>query len=280
MSLLASFLLSMMNGFVKELSTIMGTGEIAFFRGAFGVIFILLLMWQQKRSFSNKDRFMLITRGVFGGIGMYCYFVALSGMALADVSIIAQLSAFFVLFFAALFLNEKLPKGVLWPILIIVAGMCVIVRPWEYATFSWYALAALGGAFFSAAAYTTIRNITLAGGHDEMEIVFYFLASATVVGGIVMAQENIVAPTGYGWFLIIGMSVVSLLAQICLTKAYGKTNPVLASFVQYSGVFFNALIGFVIFDEWLSTMTILGGIGIIGGSIYLTRLKSGAVQKR
>lgn len=95
-----------------------------------------------------------------------------------------------------------------------------------------------------------------------------------------MSQETFVVPDMYGWTLIGGMSLVSLLAQICLTEAYGKTNPVLASFVQYSGVFFNCLWGFILFEEVLSLMTVIGGICIIGGSIYLTRLKNTAALQK
>ena len=66
---------------------------------------------------------------------------------------------------------------------------------------------------------------------------------------------------------------MSVLAQIWMTNAYATANPVVVSFVTYIGVFFNALWGFVLFDEALAAMTVAGGSLIIGGSMYLTKLK-------
>ena len=59
-----------------------------------------------------------------------------------------------------------------------------------------------------------------------------------------------------------------------MTDAYATANPVVVSFVSYIGVFFNALWGFVIFQEMLTLLTVAGGILIIGGSMYLTKLKT------
>ena len=58
-----------------------------------------------------------------------------------------------------------------------------------------------------------------------------------------------------------------------MTNAYATANPVVVSFVSYIGVFFNALWGFVIFGEILTGLTVAGGVLIIGGSMYLTKLK-------
>jgi drug/metabolite transporter (DMT)-like permease len=65
-----------------------------------------------------------------------------------------------------------------------------------------------------------------------------------------------------------------------MTMAYAAANPVVVSFVAYISVFFNALWGYVIFDEVLTILTIAGGIGIIGGSMYLTKLKNDRIAQK
>jgi drug/metabolite transporter (DMT)-like permease len=82
------------------------------------------------------------------------------------------------------------------------------------------------------------------------------------------------------WSLYVALGIVTVVAQIWMTDAYAKANPVVVSFVAYIGVFFNALWGYMIFDETLTGLTILGGIGIIGGSMYLTKLKHDKIAQR
>ena len=75
----------------------------------------------------------------------------------------------------------------------------------------------------------------------------------------------------WGWYIALG--VITVIAQIWMTDAYAMANPVVVSFVSYIGVFFIFLWGFVIFQEMLTLLTVAGGVLIIGGSMYLTKLK-------
>ena len=66
------------------------------------LLVLLGLMRANHVHLSHEDRPTLWLRGILGGTGMICIFYALRGMPLADVSIISQLSAFFVMLFAAI----------------------------------------------------------------------------------------------------------------------------------------------------------------------------------
>lgn len=267
---------SIQNVIVKELSYTMGTGEIGFFRGFLSALLILGLMKVQHIHFSHCDRGALWFRGIAGGIGMICIFYALRGMPLADVSILSQLSAFFVMLFAALFLKEVLPKGAGLPLVIIVVGACLVVRPWNFASFNVYSLFVLAQSVCAAAAYTTISKLTGSGKHHQYEIVFYFLFCAAVTSAVLMGFD-FQMPNIREWGLYIALGIITVIAQIWMTEAYANANPVVVSFVAYIAVFYNALWGFLIFDETLTLMTICGGIGIVGGSMYLTKLKHDAI---
>ncbi len=270
---------SIQNVIVKELSYTMGTGEIGFFRGFLSALLILGLMKVQHIHFSHCDRGALWFRGIAGGIGMICIFYALRGMPLADVSILSQLSAFFVMLFAALFLKEVLPKGAGLPLVIIVVGACLVVRPWNFASFNVYSLFVLAQSVCAAAAYTTISKLTGSGKHHQYEIVFYFLFCAAVTSAVLMGFD-FQMPNIREWGLYIALGIITVIAQIWMTEAYANANPVVVSFVAYIAVFYNALWGFLIFDETLTLMTICGGIGIVGGSMYLTKLKHDAIAMK
>lgn len=269
---------SVQNVIVKELSSYLGTGEIAFFRGFISAIMILGLMKAQHVHFSKYDHATLWFRGIMGGSGMICLFYALRGMPLADVSILANTSAFFVMLFSAIFLKEVLPKGTGKPLLLIFMGACLVVRPWNFSSFNYYSLFVLAEAVFAAAAFTTISKLTSSGRHHQYEIVFYFLVCAAVSGLLAMGFDY-QAPTSYEWVLFGILGIITVMAQIWMTMAYASANPVVVSFVGYISVFFNALWGYIVFDEMLTLITIAGGICIIGGSMYLTKLKNDRIAK-
>ena len=277
--ILASLAFSIQNVIVKELSYSLGTGEIAFIRGCLSAFLVLVMMKAHHIHFSKYDRMTLLFRGVMGGGGMLCTFYALRGMPLADISILSQLSAFFVMIFAVVFLKEKMPKGAVVPLTVIVCGACLVVRPWNFSSFNVYSLFILAQALFAALAYTTISRLTGSGRHHQYEIVFYFLVCAAAAGAVLMGRD-IQAPDGTQWALFLVLALTTLAAQILMTDAYAYGNAVVVSFVAYIAVVFNALWGFVFFDEMLTVLTLVGGIGIVGGSMYLTKLKHDTVVKR
>ncbi len=268
----AALMFSVMNVFVKEISQTMAIGEIVFARSLIGVLIILIVMKSCHIHFSSKDIPTLFFRGFVGGVSMFLLFWAISGMHLGDVSILQQLSAFFVLLISIFYLKEKMPPNAVLPLIIIVIGTSFILRPWEYSSFSLYALLAIGSAFLGAVAYTTIHKVFERGGHNSWEIVFYFLFCSMIVGLISM-YNNCRIPTTYETILLILIGITSLLAQAFMTQAYGLANQILVSFIMYLGVFLSALWGYLFFDEIMNILSVVGGILIIGSSVYLTLSK-------
>lgn len=278
-AVLAALSFSLQNATVKELSVTMGTGEIAFFRGTLSAIIIIVLMKIQDVHFSHEDRPTLILRGIFGGLGMICLFYGLRGVPLADASILSQLSAFFVMLFAAVFLKELIPKGAILPLAVIVCGASLVVRPWHFDAFNVYSLFVLAQAVLAAAAYTTVSRLTASGKHHQYEIVLYFLICAAIAGAVLMGRDFRM-PDMTEWGFCIALGIFSVLGQIWITRSYMYGNAVVVSFVAYIAVFFNSLWGYVFYGEIMTAMTLTGGVLIIGGSMYLTKLKHDRIPAR
>ena len=97
---------SIMNLFVKMLGQAMPAAEITFFRGLIGTVAVLIYMRVKGIAFSTENRGMLTVRGIFGGLGNLCNFIALAYMKLADAAILFQLSGIFVFIFSTLYLKE------------------------------------------------------------------------------------------------------------------------------------------------------------------------------
>lgn len=270
-ALLSALLFSTMNVFVKLLGTSIPAGEIAFARGLFGTVAVLIIMYMKGIHFSKEDRGLLVMRGLYGGFGMVCNFIALVHLKLSDATILFQMTGIFVFIFSALFLKESLPKGAEKWLALIFAAVMIMVNPFTYESFSWYALVAILGAALAAAAYTTIRTISKRGKHSNFEIMAYFMITSMFAG--LVATDEFVMPQGSDWFIIVIIGGISVVAQFFLTGAFVTTNAVVAQFLQYVGVFISSFYGFLFFGESLALVTVIAGIVMFISSVMLSRLK-------
>lgn len=270
-ALLSALLFSTMNVFVKLLGTSIPAGEIAFARGLFGTVAVLIIMYMKGIHFSKEDSGLLVMRGLYGGFGMVCNFIALVHLKLSDATILFQMTGIFVFIFSALFLKESLPKGAGKWLALIFAAVMIMVNPFTYESFSWYALVAILGAALAAAAYTTIRTISKRGKHSNFEIMAYFMITSMFAG--LVATDEFVMPQGSDWFIIVIIGGISVVAQFFLTGAFVTTNAVVAQFLQYVGVFISSFYGFLFFGESLALVTVIAGIVMFISSVMLSRLK-------
>ena len=198
---------------------------------------------------------------------------------MADASILFQLSGIFVLIFSNIVLKEKLPNGSAKWLGLIFLAVVYMIQPWNLSGLHWYSFIAIAGAALSAAAYTTIRTISLKGGHSSYEIMFYFLVTTMLVGGIVMIPE-FVWPNATQALYLGCIGAISVVAQFFLTGAFVATNAVVAQFMQYVGVFFNSFWGFIVFGENLALATVIAGIIMFSSSVMLARLKEEQAHTR
>lgn len=270
-SVLSAFAFSVQNVIVKTLSVTIGTGEIVFFRGFISAIIIFLMMQAKGVKFSNCDRPELVFRGLAGAMGLFCNFYALKKLPLADVSILAQSTGFFVIIFAFIFLNEKLKLKALLPLFVIVFGVCLVIRPWDLTSFNSYSLLMLVYGVCCAAVYTTISRLTRTGRHHEYEIVIYFMVASAIAGFLLML-DNFSWPGRFEGSVFLCLGLVTVFAQTFMTLGYKYGDPVIVTFAAYVAVLFDMAFGYLLFGEAVGAFSLLGGALIIGGTMYLTRL--------
>ena len=130
-SILAALLFTLMDVSAKAVSYL-GTGELTFVRGLVGLFFLPLIAARESLPlFSGKDRLLLHTRGIFGGMGILLFFFCLKGLTLGDAEILVQLAAFFMCILSPIFLKTT-PSGQVrvW-LFIIAAGAAVVLRIWD-----------------------------------------------------------------------------------------------------------------------------------------------------
>lgn len=270
LAILSSLVFSIMNAFVKAVSLSIPSTEIVFFRSIIGTIIIYFIMKKNKVGFSKEGIPLLVLRGVLGALYLIAYFYTISKIPLADASILAHLSPFFVIILSGVFLKEKMSKKTKLLLPIVVLGAMLIIRPFNYSNFSVYSLIGILSAVFAAGASISIRLLSKK--HHTYEIVFYFLATATLVS-IPLMWNSFVIPTGRDLFYLCCIGLVSLFGQIVLTKAFTHENAVVVAITRYIGIVFNAMWGLIFFKEVPETLTVLGGVLIVAACIALSYKK-------
>ncbi|OMP66266.1 DMT family transporter [Domibacillus epiphyticus] len=267
LAIISSLVFSVMNALVKAVSLTIPAAEIVFFRSLIGTVLIYLMMRHSKVAFSTKGVPMLLVRGLLGALYLLAYFYTISKIPLADASILAHLSTVFVLILSALFLNEKISKETFYILPLVFLGAILLVKPFNYSSYSIYALAGVLSAFFAAGAATSIKYLSKM--HHSYEIVFYFLAAGVIIS-IPLMWTDFVIPSPLELFYLICIGIVSLFGQIFLTKAFTHENIVVVEITRYIGIVFNAMWGFLFWAEVPDVYTVLGGLLIIASCVLLS----------
>ncbi|MNW45087.1 EamA-like transporter family protein [compost metagenome] len=231
---------------------------------------ILYFMKKDKVPFSKAGIPMLVLRGCCGALYMIFYFYTIANMPLVDAIILINTSLIFTTLLSRLFLKEKMPPKVYFIMPIVVAGAMFTIKPFGYSTYSIVALLGILAALFSAGAGICIRY--LGQKHHTYEIIFYFMVTATLISIPLMWNEFVI-PNAEEWFYLIGIGVISLMAQVFLTKAFTHENAVVVEIVRYIGIAFNALWGFAFWLEIPDVFSIMGMILIVGGCIAITKVR-------
>ena len=267
-AVMSSLVFSVMNALVKAVSVHVPSNEIVFFRSVVGTVLILLLMRVQGVRPSKIGIPLLMLRGSLGAFYMLAYFYTIAYMPLVDAIILVNLSPVFSFIFAAIFLREKLPGRMGFILPLIFAGAMLTINPLGYSTYSAVALFGIGAAVLSGAAGVCIRYLSRS--FHAYEIILYFMVAATLIS-LPLMWRDFVVPDSWDLFLLVTMGVVSLLAQVFLTKAFTHENAVIVEIVRYIGILFNAFWGFAIWAEIPTWNVVVGGVLIVCGCVLLSQ---------
>ncbi len=268
LAIASSLTFSFMNILLKLTGLKLPMGEIAFARGFIGLTLALVLMYHKKIRLSKQDLPLLILRGLLGGGYVLVYIYVLQKMRMGDVAILAQLSGVFVLFWNAVILKEKISPAAYMPLVGISLGTVLIIRPENLSTNIFPALLMIGAEIIDGLIIILVRYLAASERHNSYEIMFYFLFCTTIMSTPFFASTLII-PSSYNFLALILLGLISFLALTFLTKAFAKEKAPLVEFARYSGIVFNMLWGYFVFNEVPTLRSVGGGLLI---TICLTKI--------
>ena len=272
----SAFFFSVMSALVKAAGQRLPSQEIVCARA---IVSLALSYWLLRRaaiSVWGTRRALLVLRGILGFMGLSCYYYAVTHLPLAEATVIQYVHPLITAFLAALVLSERIGIRLFLAIGVCFVGVVLIMRPAVVfgANVSSLDSFAVGmgflGAFFSAAAYVVVRQLSRS--EHSLVIVFYFplIALPATIPGV---MADFVVPTGKEWLLLLCVGVTTQLGQVFLTRGLRLEPAGRATAIGYSHIVFAVVWGALWFGEVPDGWTWAGALLVMGSILFFTLAK-------
>lgn len=268
--IIAGFGFALMSLFVK-LSGDLPSMQKGFFRNIIAVFISsipLIKHWKVINIPRNNTGWLvLISRSVFGTIGLVLNFYAISHISLADSSIIQKLSPFIIIILSYIFFKEEMTRFQVFAIIIAFIGITLIIKPSGNNIISMGALAALLGALCAGIAYTCVRYLGTHNISGEF-IIFFFssLSSLMLLPYLILDYRTM---TYYQLSMLLLAGISATIGQYGVTFAYKFAAAKYISVFDYSQVLFSGIFGYMFFGEFPDFQSLIGYIIVISVGIVL-----------
>lgn len=252
------------------------TFEIAFFRNFFGLLAALPLLFIHGPGLLRTTQFpRYLFRCLVGVTSMLCGFWAIGHLPLAQAVSLSYSTPLFVTIAAAALLGEQVRARRWVAVALGFCGVLLIVRPGS-AQFSAGTLVALMAALLSSIVAIQIKQLSATEPADRIVI---WTTLLWVPMSLVPALFVWHAPQGIAWLWLALCGVLGTIGQLFWTRAL-KLGEVSAltpiSFTQLPVV---TLAGWLLFDETIDAMTLLGAAIILTATFYIAHREAVLARK-
>jgi drug/metabolite transporter (DMT)-like permease len=274
LKLVSVFCLAAMAACVKYLGAAVPTGQVVFFRGAIALVVIAAVAWRTEGLGVLKTRNWRshAARSLAGSVSMFCWFISLTLIPLAQMTAITFTVPLFLTVLAMVFLREQI-HAYRWTALIIgFVGVLVIVGPslvdGQGSTLG--VGIAVVAAVLAAFALMFLRRMS---GHEHaLTITFYFFVTSSSIALLTSLVAPWPMPTREQWILLGLTGGFGVLGQLTMTYCYRYAEASLVAPLDYVTMLFAIAIGYYVFGEVPRVTTWIGApLVIIAGGIILWR---------
>ena len=145
-------------------------------------------------------------------------------------------------------------------------GVLVIVNP-SSDVLSPGALAALGGALGFAIAMIVVRKLSKT---DSVACIsFWFTATGTVIGALLIARFGWVTPSWTDLMLLCLVGLIGGIGQQVMTYVFRYGESSVVAPMEYTAMIWVTLIGYVVWQEVPDLRTLLGVAIVIASGLYI-----------
>ena len=202
----------------------------------------------------------LILRCVFGTIGRFANFYALTHIPVGNAMALNRTAPFFTLLMSWILLGQRMTLRQMLCVAGAFAGAMFVIKPGD-GMLSGHALIGLFGGFGAGAAYAFLHKLGKAG-IDGAFIIFFFSVFSCVAcvpflvcGFVPMSLLQI--------GVLLAAGACAALGQFGITWGYRFAEPRQVAVYDYAGIIFAALLGFLAFGQIPDFLSLIGFAVII-----------------
>ena len=266
--LCSALLFSGVGAIVKAAASGLPIEVIVFFRNATAYAALLPYLLIVRRDVGLKTgclRLHLI-RAAAGLSAMYTFFIAVKLLRLADAMLLSYTLPIFIPIIERVWLGERVTRRTQAAVAVGFVGIVLVLKPGS-GLFQPAGLVALASGLLAALAMVGIRRMAVSEPVDR--IIFYFTTFGTLVSAVPLAWAW-ETPEGSLLWALVGMGILAILAQMCLTRGYSMAPAGQVGPFNYGNVVFSALLGWFLWGETMDALTALGAVLTCSAGIIAT----------
>ncbi|HHP7242634.1 MAG TPA: DMT family transporter [Cyclobacteriaceae bacterium] len=270
--LIATFTFTVMKVMVKIIPHIPPV-EIILFRSVVSLIMSFVALKIQKVDIWGNNKPILILRGLSGAMALLTFFTLLQQIPLATASLLQYLAPIFTALLGIFIVKENVnPKQ--WLFFAVSFVGILVVKGVDTRISYYHLFLGVSASLFMGLAYNFIRRLRTS--EHPLVIIFYFPLVVIPIAGT-LSFFKWVPPIGYDWVILVMIGVFTQVAQYFMTKAYQSEALSKISILNYVGLIYSLIFGYVIFDEQYDLLAYLGMalvlVGVILNVWYKRRLE-------
>ena len=236
---------------VKVAAPEIPTFELMLFRSLVAFLFMLPLIvrdggWSVLRTRRPVGH---LVRAVAGLAGMFGSFYGLAHLPIAAVTALGFAMPIFLAMLSVPLLNERVTASRAVSIAAGLAGVLLVIRPWQGAKglpLFETSVVILGVAAW-ALAMASIRRMGQAG-ERNITIVVLFSLACSVLSAMLTVPVWVMPRAGL-WPVLLGIGMVSGLAQLLMTEGYRSGEASMLAPFEYSAILYTLVLGWAVWGE-------------------------------
>lgn len=237
------------------------TTQIVFLRSSISLVLCAAYVLYRGFPFMGYNRKWLVIRGIFGMTALTLFFYTIQHIPLASATVIQYLSPVFTVILAMIWLGQKV-RPIQWLFLAIAIVGVVMVKGFDPNVPLKFLLIGAVAAFFAAIAYFATMKCK-ATDHPVAIVMYFHLIATPFMGGVSALDWHPIALNEFSMGMAIG--VLSVLAQVAMAFAIHREDASVVTPFKYVGAIMALGIGYFMFDEKLSVLSVIGIILVILG---------------
>ena len=242
----------------------------SFFRNAIALV-IAVAVFARSRSgaaatspnlpSSARSWCALVLRSVFGLVGIFANFYALSRIPIGEAMTLNKTAPFFTVFFSWLLLGEKASRRQIAYLFVAFFGAMLVMKPGFRGESIFAAACALVGGLGAGLAYVCVHEL----GRQKVNGAFIvlFFSAFSCLGSIPFMLLDFSPMTLPQVAIMLGAGVGAAVGQFGVTAAYRYAQPRAIALYDYTNIVFTALLGFWFFGQIPDILSVLGFLVII-----------------